>query len=181
MADQKAEVVAQAKGDTPEEVLTDPSPRVNRDGEILAAPPSYMKGLTIITDTASLIERSLNRIMNATTAEEALSDPESAGLRDYSGKVITIVGVVGIMPSAIKTSDFYLIFEARTKVGGGVETLTTGSPYAASRIIKCAAEGWLPRRVLVMELESTSNPGQSSLWIVDAPGGSEANADDQPY
>lgn len=134
----------------------------------LDTPPAYLSGLPIIVDMSEMIERSLARTLSATTPEQALADPDSVGLRELSGKVITITGVVGILPSAHAGASHYLVFEAITKPTGEIETLTTGSPYAASRIVKCYKEGWLPRRMRVLELESTSNPGQSSLWVTDA-------------
>lgn len=154
--------------ETPEVALADPTPVNRQTGEVLATPPKYLQGVPIVTDPEALIERSMERIMNATTAEEALSSPDSMGLRDLTGETIILEGVIAISPSAIDPSAYYLIFEARRSPGGAIETMTTGSPFAAGRIVKCAREGWLPRAVRVLQLESASNPGQASLWVVDA-------------
>jgi len=171
---------APASSESPETALADPTPVNRHTGEILATPPKYLAGVPIITDPDALIERSMERIMNATTAEEALSSPDSLGLRDLTGQVITLESVIAISPSGIREGDYYLIFEARRTPGGPIETMTTGSPFAAGRIVKCAREGWLPRQVRILQLESASNPGQSSLWVVDAEPtvkGTDGNAD----
>lgn len=157
-----------AAGDSPEEALRDPA-AVNREtGVILATPPKHLAGLHIITDTADLVQASIDRIMNAPTAELALSDPDSLGLEKVVGSVITLLDVHGIMPSTIRgrEDDYYLVFDAVHD--GVVKTFTTGSQFAGARIVKCAREGWLPRTVRVVNLDSATNPGQKSLWVVDA-------------
>jgi len=156
------------KDDSPEKTLAEPA-LVNRtSGEILKTPPPYLAGLRVITDAEELIAASMDRIMNARTPEELLSNPDSAGLRDLTGEVIEVLGVTGIMPSTIREGDYYLLFEAIIEPGKPPTTLTTGSPYAAGRIAKCHREGWLPRFMRVLQLDSATNPGQSSLWVVDA-------------
>lgn len=157
-----------AKGATPEEALSDPTP-VNREtGIILATPPKHLQGLHIITDMQDLLESSIERIMNAPTPEIALADPESLGLENVVGDTITILRVNGIVPSAIagREDDYYIVFDAEHN--GEVKAFSTGSMFASARIAKCHFEGWLPRTVRVVQLESARNRGQSSLWIVDA-------------
>ena len=156
------------EGETPEGPLPRPLTANRSTGEILATPPKYLSGLRIIVDAEELIAASMDRIMNATTPEELLANPDSAGLRDLTGDVIEVTNVTGIMPSTLRPGDYYLIFEAIIKPGAPPTTLTTGSPYAAGRIAKCYREGWLPRFMRVVQLESSTNPGQSSLWVVDA-------------
>ena len=144
------------------------SPETTHQAVVVAgSPPKYLAGIPIYDGTEALAERSIERAMNARTPEELLADPESGGLRDYVGKPITINAVLGIMPSTINEGDFYIVFEAVTS-DGELVTLTTGSRFAAARIATLAAKGWLPRAVRVVELESTANKGQSSLWVVDA-------------
>ncbi len=137
--------------------------------ELVAAPPPYLKGLPILTDIEQLTERSIQRIMDAKSPEEALADPDAIGVKDIVGKVVILTGIIGILPSTFHPGDYYIILEAAIPGTGSVVTLTTGSPYVAARAVKCAQMGWLPRPVRVVELESQSNPGQSSLWIVDGP------------
>ena len=169
------------QSDTPESTLAHPVPANRSTGEILATPPKYLSGLRVITDAEALIEASMDKIINATTPEELLSNPDSAGLKDLTGEVIEVTGVTGIMPSTLRAGDYYLIFEAIIKKGATPTTLTTGSPYAAGRIAKCYREGWLPRLMRVVQLESTSNPGQSSLWVVDAQPKAGAESDDDTF
>ena len=137
--------------------------------ELVFEPPAYLAGMPILTDIEDLTERSIQRIMDAKSPEEALADPDAIGVKDIVGKVIILTGILGILPSTFHEGDFYIILEARVPGTGAVITLTTGSPYVAARAVKCAQMGWLPRAVRVVELESASNPGQSSLWIVDGP------------
>ena len=170
-----------AKGSTPEEALSDPTP-VNREtGVILATPPKHLQGLHIITDTQGLVEASIERIMSAPTAEMALADPDSMGLEKIVGDTITILRVNGIMPSAIaeRENDYYLVFDAEHN--GIVKTFTTGSQFAGARIAKCAMEGWLPRTVRVVQLESATNRGQSSLWVVDAEPTVKGDTEYEPF
>ena len=153
---------------TPEDALADPSPA--RRGEVVeyVAPPKYLAGIPIVRDTDELVLRTIERTLAATSVEELLSDPDAGSLRDLVGQIIIPTAVVGIMPSKYTTGAYYLVFEAITDPERPPATLSTGSPYAASRIATAAAKGWLPRRMRVLELESASNPGQSSLWVVDA-------------
>lgn len=144
------------------------TPEPTHKGELVAMPPKYLIGIPIYDDVEQLAERSIERAMNAATPEELLADPESGGLRDLAGQAITITAVLGIMPSTIKDGDYYIVFEAATPPNGELSILTTGSRFAAARIATLAAKGWLPRAVRVVELESTANKGQSSLWVVDA-------------
>jgi len=137
--------------------------------ELVYEPPAYLAGLPILTDIEQLTERSIQRIMDAKSPEEALADPDAIGVKDIVGKVVILTGIIGILPSTFHEGDFYIILEARIPGTGAVVTLTTGSPYVAARAVKCQREGWLPRAVRVLELESASNPGQTSLWIVDGP------------
>lgn len=153
---------------TPEEALESPGTNA-ATGEMLPTPPKHLAGLPVILTTDDLVAATMERIMAAENPEAVLANPESFGLRDYSGEVIVITGVRGIMPSTIKGQDYYLVFEAIVKEGDGPVTLTTGSPYAAGAIVKLAKEGWLPRPVRVVSLESASNPGQASLWVVNVP------------
>lgn len=153
---------------SPETTLAPPRGADARTGEILATPPAIYAGLPIIRSFDELVEASIQRILNAATVEELLADPEAAGLRDYVGKVLVITDVTGIMPSKLRDGDYYAVVEAIDEATGRPLTLTTGSPYAGGRLAVAKARGWLPRRMRVLELESASNPGQSSLWVVDA-------------
>lgn len=154
---------------------------VTASGEVLPTPPPYLRGLRIITDFDDLAEASIERIMNATTPQDALPDPSGEGLRDLSGRIIVIESVVGIMPSTIPNSDspYYLRFTAR--LDGREISLSTGSKYASAGIVKLHNEGWLPRRVLVVSLASKSDPGLSSLWVVDKGAVVEGQGDEQPF
>ncbi len=153
---------------TPEDALADPSP-VKR-GEVVEyiAPPKYLANIPIITDPEQIMVATIERTLAATTPEQLLSDPDSGSLRDLVGQIITVTGVLGIMPSKYANTPYYLVFLAILGDETVPSTLSTGSPYAASRIATLCARGWAPRRVRVLELESASNPGQSSLWVVDA-------------
>jgi len=153
---------------SPETALAAPRGADARTGEILATPPAYFAGLPVITSFDDMVERSLQRMMSAESVEELLANPEAAGLRDYSGKVLLFTAVTGILPSGIRPGEYYCIVEATDERTGQSLTLTTGSPYAGGRLAVAQAKGWLPRRMRVLEMESASNPGQSSLWVVDA-------------
>lgn len=143
-----------------------PETTVHKTEIVPADAPRYLADIPIYDDLDALAERTISRTMAAETPEQLLADPEAGGLRDHVGELLTITGVLGIAPSTLKTGGYYIIFEA-TERDGSILTLTTGSPYAASRIAVLHHKGWLPRTVRVVELESASNPGQSSLWIVD--------------
>ena len=140
--------------------------------EIMFEPPKWLAGIPVIDDTTDLEARTLERIMGATTPEALLADPESAGLKNLVGHCLTFSRVAGLLTSTIKPGEFYGIVEAYTD-DGEVITVTTGSPFALGRLVKAHLSGWLPRRMKVVELESSTHPGQSSLWVVDAPAGRE--------
>jgi hypothetical protein len=143
---------------------------VSVDGEIKIVPlkvPSIYGDLRVITDPEELLEVSMLRILTATSAEELFSDPDSVGLRDQVGKPLQILTVDACMPSTFRRGDVYVFGTMRTEPGGAVKTWSTGSPYAGGRAAQAQRLGLLPRWLRPVELESASNPGQSSLWLVD--------------
>lgn len=169
------------EAETPEEALADPTPANRLTGEILATPPPWLRGVPIITDALALVERSMERILSAETAEELLADPDSIGLKDIIGQFVTPTTVIGIAPSTIREGDYYVIFDGVYGPRQEIRTFTVGSPYAGGRIVKAHLKGWLPRRMRVVALESAANPGQSSLWVVDAPAAPGQRDDEQPF
>jgi len=150
-------------------------------GELLATPPKWLAGVPIVTNMEQLVERSMQRTLQASTPGALFSDPDSVGLRDCVGKIITVTDVIGIMPSNIKgrESDYYLIFEA--VVDKELTTLTTGSPYAGGRIVKAFHEGWLPRELRVLEMQSAQDPTRSSLWVSDVKRSPGTAAGEEPF
>lgn len=120
-------------------------------------------------DMTDAVERSLERTLNATTAEDVLADPESQGLADLVGKTFWLQGVLGCLESTKKSGPSrYLVLDCADDETGMRFTATTGSLFAMARILKLWELGALPRRVRAVELESRSNPDQKSLWVVDA-------------
>jgi hypothetical protein len=117
--------------------------------------------------TDDVVERTLSRTMNATTAEDVLADPGAVGLADYVGRVIELVAVAGVLPSRYDSGlSRYVVMDIVDPDTGEKVSVTVGSTYIISRALKLAQLGALPCKVRVLELESASNPGQSSLWIV---------------
>lgn len=145
-----------------------PSTDTHKAEIVTAPPPKYLANIPVITDPEQITIATLERTMAAETAEELFADPDSGSLRDLVGQIITITDVLGILPSAYGEGRYYIVFTATEADGKAPITLSTGSPYAASRIAAAKAKGFLPRRVRVIELESASNPGQASLWVTDA-------------
>ncbi len=148
--------------------------------ELVYEPPAWLAGIPVITDVDDLVEAAVARIMSATSPESLLANPESAGLRDHVGECFTFNVITCLLPSAIRPGDYYGLIEAVTD-DGEIVSVTTGSPYALGRLAKAQTEGWLPRRMRVVELESATHPGQSSLWVVDAPKGFSTPEDGEPF
>ena len=120
-------------------------------------------------DTAEVVERTLNRILTGTTAEAIFANPESAGLRDMAGRVIIVNAVAGCLPSKMKSGlSRYVVLDCTDPETGEAFAATTGSMYAVAAALRAAAAGLLPQRLRVVELESASNPGQTSVWLVKA-------------
>ena len=120
-------------------------------------------------DTATVVERTLSRILNATAAADIFANPESQGLRDWSGKVIVVNAVAGCLPSNKKGAlSRYLVLDCVDPETGEAFAATTGSLYACSAALRAAEVGALPATLRVVELESASNPGQTSVWLVRA-------------
>ncbi|WP_343576706.1 hypothetical protein [Mycobacterium sp.] len=119
-----------------------------------------------IMSVDDLVARTLERALNADSVEDVLADPEAVGLRDLVGQVVTLERVAGALPSTYTTGPTrYIILDVTPETTGTPMSVTCGSPYVISRAIRLAELGALPTRVRVLELESASNPGQSSLWI----------------
>jgi hypothetical protein len=120
-------------------------------------------------DTTEVVERTLNRILNGGTAEAIFANPESVGLRDRSGSVIILNAVAGCLPSKMKSGlSRYVVLDCTDPETGESFAATTGSLYAVAAALRAAAAGLLPQRLRVVELESASNPGQTSVWLVKA-------------
>ena len=120
-------------------------------------------------DTTEVVERTLERILAATTAEAIFSNPESVGLRDRAGSVIIVNKVVGCLPSKMKSGlSRYVVLDCTDPDTGENFAATTGSLYATAAALKAAEQGLLPQALRVVELESASNPGQTSVWLVKA-------------
>ena len=120
-------------------------------------------------DVADVIERSMERILSAETPEEAAANPEAMGLRDWSGKAIIVNTVAGCLPSQLKTGPSrYIILDCTDPATGERFSVTTGGAYAMATALRFWEAGWFPATFKVVELESASNPGQSSVWLVKA-------------
>ena len=120
-------------------------------------------------DTTEVVERTLRRILNGESAEAIFANPESAGLRDMAGRVIIVNAVAGCLPSKMKSGlSRYVVLDCTDPDTGESFAATTGSMYAVASALRAAAAGLLPQRLRVVELESASNPGQTSVWLVKA-------------
>lgn len=116
-------------------------------------------------------ERTIQRTMAATTADDVLADPQAKGLEAFTGQVITINKVLGALPSDFQTGlTRYLVLEIARSDTGELDVVTTGSLFVVSRVFKLMELNALPAKVRVLELESKNKKGQSSLWIVKASG-----------
>lgn len=120
-------------------------------------------------DTTEVVERTLSRILDATEAAAIFANPESQGLRDWAGKVIVVNDVAGCLPTSVKNGALsrYLVLDCTDPDTGQVFAATTGGTYAVAAALRAKEMGLLPRRLRVLELESASNPGQTSLWLVE--------------
>lgn len=113
-------------------------------------------------------ERTLSRMLNATTAEELFRDPESTGLRDLVGQVVVVHGIDGVLDSSYDTFfGKYVVLDCESETTGARLAVTTGSPYVITAVLRALEAGLLPKRLRVLELESQSHPGQTSLWLVN--------------
>lgn len=120
-------------------------------------------------DTTEVVERTLSRILNAEGADEIFANPESQGLADWSGKVIIVDGLAGCLPSTKKGPlSRYIVLECTDPETGEHFAATSGGTYVVAAALRAAEQGLYPITVRVVELESASNPGQTSLWLVKA-------------
>ena len=134
--------------------------------DVVGALETRMDALPAL-DTSEVTERTLSRMMDATTLETLFASPESSGLADYAGRVITLEAVVGCLPSTKRGAlTRYLVLSCTDNETGERVTLTTGSLYAATAALRAHELGLLPAQLRVLELESVANPGQTSLWLV---------------
>lgn len=116
-----------------------------------------------------VIERSLAATLNAGTVDDVLADPESRGLRDLAGRVVTLHGILGALPSSKKGPlNRYVVLDVEDEATGERGAASTGSLYVVARALRLLELDAYPVKVRVVELESTANPGQSSLWITKA-------------
>lgn len=146
-------------------MTTDNLPSTTAGSDALLAKLDNLPALSV----DDVIERTLTRALSAGTAEEVLSNPEAMGLRDLVGQTVIVNGIDGWLPSDIKGGlGRYVVLSCTDPETGERFTATTGSPYVITRALRLAELDALPQLVRVVELESKSNPNQSSLWIVAA-------------
>lgn len=120
-------------------------------------------------ETAQVVERTLGRILNATDASAIFANPESQGLRDWAGRTIVLNDVAGCLPSSKKGAlSRYIVLDCTDPDTGEQFAATTGSTYAVTAALRAKELGLLPQKLRVVELESASNPGQMSVWLVKA-------------
>jgi hypothetical protein len=120
-------------------------------------------------DVADVVDRTLERILGAETPEEAGANPEAMGLRDWVGRQLIVNDVAGVLPSTRQGPlSRYVILDITDPDTGERANVTTGGIYAVATALKYWGSGWLPCRFKVVELESQSNPGQTSIWLVKA-------------
>lgn len=120
-------------------------------------------------DTVAVVERTLNRILNASTAADIFANPESQGLRDWAGRTIIVNSVAGCLQSSKKGAlSRYVVLDCTDPETGEAFAATTGSLFAVTAALRAAEAGVLPATLRVVELESASNPGQTSVWLVKA-------------
>jgi hypothetical protein len=114
----------------------------------------------------------IQRALQAETLTAVLAMPESVSLDEITGTPFWLLGIDFFTYSAVKTreKDLYAYINCYWDNGVGFQA-TTGSGYALGRVHRCAQLNGLPRRVMSLLVESKRTPGQSSLWIVDAPEG----------
>jgi len=118
-------------------------------------------------DVTDVVERSMERILGAETPEEAAANPEAMGLRDLSGKRVIVNDVAGALPSQMKTGPSrYVVLDCTDPETGERFSVTTGGAYAMATALRFWEAGWFPATFRVVELESASNPGQTSVWLV---------------
>ena len=131
-----------------------------------AAIERYLDALPVLS-IEELTERTLTQTLNATTIEDVLKNPEAAGLEDYNGQVLRVDRIAGVLPSTYQTGPTrYVVIDCVPDTTGEPVSITCGSPYVMTRLFRAAELDAFPVRVRVIALESVSNPGQSSLWIV---------------
>lgn len=135
--------------------------------ESVAGPLEHWMDQLPALSIEEVVERTLTRTLMAATADDVLANPEAMGLEALSGEVVSILGISGCLPSRHKGGlSRYLVLDLERETTGEKVSVTCGSPYVVSRVFRLAELGALPARVRVLALDSSANPGQTSLWLV---------------
>jgi hypothetical protein len=113
-----------------------------------------------------LTERTLSRIMNATEAIDIFANPELEGFFDLLGRPLVLRDVLGHLPSRFAEAQRYLVYDVVDEGSGERLSVASGSPYIAASALVAKARGLLPAYVRAVALDSTSKPGQQSLWLI---------------
>jgi hypothetical protein len=132
-------------------------------------------------ESDDLHERSLSRVLNATTSEEAFPSPELAGFDDLAGRDLVLRDIVGYLPSRFAEGQKYLVYEVLDESTGELVMVASGSPYIAAGALQAKSKGMLPAPVRFVALESRSKPGQESHWLVSRQPGAIAPTRDRFY
>jgi hypothetical protein len=118
-------------------------------------------------DIEQLADRTISRILTASSPDEVLANPEPTGLGTFAGDVVILHSITGCMPSAFTTGPSrYIVLDITDEHTGEQLSVTCGSPYVIAAAFALQRLGELPTRCRVLALDSKSNPGQKSLWIV---------------
>lgn len=118
-----------------------------------------------IVDDDDMGDAFADRILNAASWEEALTIPETRGLRDFSGQVITVIRASGRRSTLKDSSGIYAVMDIAYGADGETEQVTCGAKNVLAVLTRAASEKRYPFQAKVVEVQSKSDPSRFVLYL----------------
>lgn len=134
-------------------------------GELLPAESPIVQLIPFADDEADGSSDTIERILNAKSLDEAMVEQTTLGLRDLTGRVVTIYGAKLRRSTVTGGESVYAVIDAAVDRSDEHKVITCGSAFVLAVIAKAYQLGELPFDAVPYELASKSNPGQTSLWL----------------
>jgi len=129
--------------------------------------PQWLTALEMVEDDEDVSERIGERIMQAETLEEMLSDDsETIGLRGIVEHHILVRGATLRRSDNTDGLGAYAVIDVLDKTDGEVKVVTCGAAKVLRKLVKATNQKWLPFECVVTETPSKTNPTRTVLDLV---------------
>lgn len=139
--------------------------------DYLVDPDSVDISVFEVEDPDAIAARITAEQIDATSAETLFGPPDVWHAEDVLGKPLTFISVTWL-PSSVEGDGLPIfgVFKV-ADASGETHVLTCGAKSVVLKLAKADYEGWLPRRLKLVQAEKTTGSGRLPYDLIDAPEG----------